>query len=187
MPLWPAARGFGDHANDRSLSAVEIGLLTSWTSGGTPLGPDVRWPAASVPRESPQLVLTAPTESASGQMAAKYVFETRENRDRWITGWEFRPGNAAIAQQATLSTASGDRIGNWVPPEGVVRYPAATGVRLPAGSQVILEISYRKTSEPKRDRSSVALFFDSRPRQPLQTDPGHAARRDWTRPWMSYR
>jgi hypothetical protein len=168
MPLWPAARGFGDHVNDRRLSAVEIGLLTSWTMGQTPLGPEVRWPTASSSKASPQLVLTAPTHTAPGEPAVKYVFDTRSRRDHWITGWEFRPGNAAIAQQATISIASGDRIGNWAPPEGVVRYLPGMGVRLPAGSQVVLEISYRKAAEPQRDRSSVALFFDTRPRRPLQ-------------------
>ena len=41
MPPWPAARGFGDYANDRSLSPFEIELVAAWAGGGTPLGPPV--------------------------------------------------------------------------------------------------------------------------------------------------
>src|SRR5262245_39466730 len=41
MPPWPAARGFGDFLNDRSLTPIEVELLTSWADGATPLGPPV--------------------------------------------------------------------------------------------------------------------------------------------------
>jgi hypothetical protein len=171
MPLWPAARGFGDYVNERSLSPVEIGLLTAWTGGGTPLGPSVPSPNPAAPRESPQLILTAPHESTPGAPTARYIVGTGVTRDRWITAWEYRPGNATIAQHATLSIESGDRFGSWVPPESMVRYPPGVGVRLPAGSRVILEVSYRRASEPQRDRSSVALFFDRGPRRELRYRP----------------
>lgn len=36
MPKWHAARGYGDFANDRSLSPFEIGLIASWAGGGAP-------------------------------------------------------------------------------------------------------------------------------------------------------
>src|SRR4051812_2045277 len=36
MPPWPAARGFGDFANDRTLTPIEIELLTAWVDGATP-------------------------------------------------------------------------------------------------------------------------------------------------------
>src|SRR5207244_5955639 len=41
MPPWPAARGFGDFVNDRSLTPLEIELLTAWADGAAPLGPPV--------------------------------------------------------------------------------------------------------------------------------------------------
>ena len=30
MPPWPAAPGFGDFSNDRSLTPIEVELLTAW-------------------------------------------------------------------------------------------------------------------------------------------------------------
>ena len=47
MPKWHAARGFGEFANDPSLSPFEIQLIAAWVDGGAPkslpaLGPP--WP-----------------------------------------------------------------------------------------------------------------------------------------------
>ena len=39
MPKWHAARGFGDFANDPSLSPFEIALIVAWVDGGAPRAP----------------------------------------------------------------------------------------------------------------------------------------------------
>ena len=36
MPKWHAARGYGDFANDPSLSPFEIALIVAWVDGGAP-------------------------------------------------------------------------------------------------------------------------------------------------------
>jgi cytochrome c len=36
MPKWAAARGYGDFANDPSLSPFEIALVVAWVDGGAP-------------------------------------------------------------------------------------------------------------------------------------------------------
>jgi mono/diheme cytochrome c family protein len=36
MPQWPVVRGYGDFANDPSLSPFEIALIASWVDGGAP-------------------------------------------------------------------------------------------------------------------------------------------------------
>ena len=41
MPKWHAVRGYGDFANDPSLSSFEIALITAWADGGAPKGSDV--------------------------------------------------------------------------------------------------------------------------------------------------
>jgi hypothetical protein len=40
MPKWHAVRGYGDFANDPSLSSFEIALITAWADGGAPRGSD---------------------------------------------------------------------------------------------------------------------------------------------------
>lgn len=39
MPKWAAARGYGDFANDPSLSPFEIALIAAWVDGGAPEAP----------------------------------------------------------------------------------------------------------------------------------------------------
>lgn len=36
MPVWHAARGYGDFANDPSLSPFEVALIAAWADGGAP-------------------------------------------------------------------------------------------------------------------------------------------------------
>ena len=38
MPYWQAVRGYGDFANDPSLSSFEIALMVAWADGGAPRG-----------------------------------------------------------------------------------------------------------------------------------------------------
>jgi mono/diheme cytochrome c family protein len=40
MPIWHAARGYGEFANDPSLSPFEIALIAAWVDGGSPKGTD---------------------------------------------------------------------------------------------------------------------------------------------------
>src|ERR1043166_5943376 len=41
MPKWHAVRGYGDFANDPSLSPFEIALIVAWVDGGAPKGDEV--------------------------------------------------------------------------------------------------------------------------------------------------
>ena len=55
MPIWNAARGYGDFANDPSLSPFEIALVAAWVDGGAP--------RSFVPRGSPAIRLPGPPEA----------------------------------------------------------------------------------------------------------------------------
>jgi hypothetical protein len=55
MPIWNAARGYGDFANDPSLSPFEIALITAWVDGGAP--------RSFVPKGSPAIRLPGPPET----------------------------------------------------------------------------------------------------------------------------
>lgn len=51
MPKWHIVRGYGDFANDRSLSPFEIALMTAWVDGGAP---------RSLPNTSPRTATAPP-------------------------------------------------------------------------------------------------------------------------------
>ena len=52
MPIWHAARGFGEFANDPSLSPFDIALIAAWANAGGPRGDDTK--PGSVPETRPE-------------------------------------------------------------------------------------------------------------------------------------
>ena len=94
MPPWPAARGFGDFVNDRSLTPVEVELLTSWADGATPIGPPVKElrGAADTGLHHADFVAMTPAPRDVTALVDRIELPTDLDGDRWVTGWEFRPG-----------------------------------------------------------------------------------------------
>jgi hypothetical protein len=100
-----------------------------------------------------------PAAHTVSSLTARFELPTGLRADRWIAGWEFRPGNRSIVEQAVLSIAPDTWLGSWTPPETAVVFPAGVARRLPAGARVLLEVRYRKSATPQTDRSGVALYF----------------------------
>ena len=168
MPPWPAAPGFGDFVNDRSLTSLEVELLTAWADGGTPIGPAVaaRHTHASV--RPPDLVVAMPVARPTSALIERVELPTGLAGDRWIRGWEFRPGNRSIIGQAVLSIDGDTPLGTWTPADSAMMYPPGVGQRLPAGARLTIELHYRKAATPQTDQSGVALHFGGRPRRELR-------------------
>jgi hypothetical protein len=115
MPKWHAVRGFGDLANDPSLSPFEIALIASWVDGGAPeraanattaAAPSVRVSSPSVepaargakrvtvgcddgPLPAGRLVALQPhlEKGASAGFAARFPDGTREILV-WVKGYD---------------------------------------------------------------------------------------------------
>jgi hypothetical protein len=171
MPPWPAARGFGDFSNDRSLSPLEVELLAAWAAGGTPLGPPVPVDTANgavAATRSPDLVLTPPRPHPVTASSVRIELPTGLDGERWITGWEIRPGNHAIVEQAVLSTVPGSVLGTWTPPDGAIVYPSGVASRLAAGARLAVDLRYKKSAAPQTDQSAVALYFGRRAKRELK-------------------
>jgi hypothetical protein len=170
MPPWDAAPGFGDFANDQSLTPYEIELLVSWADGGKPRGTAVGGGAepAAVPSTEPDLVLDPGKDTPIQSRRQRYVLRTREKIDKWIHAWRFTPGNARLVKQARISLAGGETLGVWVPPANDVVMPTGVAQRLRAGAELTLEIEYVRPVEAATDRSTVALFFGAEPARELR-------------------
>ena len=170
MPPWPAAKGFGAFVNDRSLTPIEIELLTAWADGATPIGPPVapRRAHDAEPHGAPDLIVSVPAPREVRALSERIELPTDLSADRWVAGWEFRPGNRSIVEQAVISIAPSTPIGTWTPPEHLVMYPSGVAQRLPAGSRLVLELHYRKSATAQTDQSGVAFYFGERPRRELE-------------------
>lgn len=169
MPPWEAAPGFGDFVNDQSLTPYETQLLVAWADGGTPLGTTAAADTGATHQHSPaagavpSLLLDPGVDTPVLSRRQRYTLRSNEKEDRWIHGWEFRPGNRGLVRQARVTIEPGGILGVWVPPDGAVFWPDGVAQRLPAGATLTMDVEYRQPTAPALDRSSVALFFGATP------------------------
>ena len=164
MPPWPAAPGFGDFANDASLTPYEIDVLVSWADAGMPRGIVQPGVPSAMPSHAPSehaadLVLQVGAETAVQSHRQRYELRTPLPHDRMIRGWEFRPGNDALVRQARITMEPGGLLGVWTPPRWPVFFPDGTARKLTAGAKLVLEVEYERPPAPSTDRSGVALWF----------------------------
>lgn len=105
MPPWkPSAATYAFH-NDRRLSDADLKTLASWADGGTPEGDPKDAPPAPTFTDGwmlgkPDLILSVDEDfhlAASGNDAFRcYVMPTNLPEDKYIVGFEVKPGNPRI-------------------------------------------------------------------------------------------
>ena len=169
MPRWDAASGFGDFANDPSLTPHEIELLAQWADSGAPYGdpaPIVHGRAATA-AEAPDLLLTVPFKDHIAEAEHTFRLSTGLTRDRALRGWTFQPGHRSAITSAVLSLASGRTLGTWVPGERATFLPLGVTARLPAEAAVLLTVYNRAGAGTAVDAGRVGLYFADRPGREL--------------------
>jgi len=120
-----------------------------------------------------------------------YVIPTNFAEDRYVSTVDVHPGNRAVVHHAiayvdTSGTARkleakandgspgypefgglgflpAGMLGGWAPGSMARRLPADTGILLPKGADVVLEVHYHKDGKPEVDHTKVALYFNSGP------------------------
>jgi mono/diheme cytochrome c family protein len=140
MPRWYAARGYGDFANDPSLSPFEIALIAAWVDGGAPESEKGK-PAAGT---APAAPITAAAFTAPPAAAVRTV--SAGCGERAITGrlLAVRPaldpkGSAGIA---ALLPDGRQHIIAWIrdyDPHDPVTYWLRHPLTLPPGSRLHVE------------------------------------------------
>lgn len=115
-----------------------------------------------------------------------FVIPTNLDSDRYVQAIDIQPGNRktvhhVIAYVDTTGaarklderdpglgyTASGGwpgfvpsgMLGGWAPGFTPSVLPEGTGVRLPKGADIVLQLHYYRTGKPERDRSKIGLYF----------------------------
>lgn len=181
MPPWAAMPGYGQFANDNSLTLREVQFLVAWVEG---LGPrnagtvflNVLDPGAK-PREEvkaqahtghwqlgqPGLTKTlAPTTIQPGQAdhVRRVVIDLGLRNERRVRGMEYIPGNGRVVRAAFFTVQeTGQWLGSWTPWYGYSLLPAGSSYRLPASSHIVAEIHYRGAKESVVDQGTLGLFF----------------------------
>ena len=117
-----------------------------------------------------------------------YVVPTALTEDRWVSALDVHPGNRAIVHHiiAYIDTAGrahkraakapspdngyttfggigflpSGMLGGWAPGATAHYLPANTGILLPKGADIVLEVHYHKDGKLETDLSQVALYFN---------------------------
>lgn len=126
-----------------------------------------------------------------------FIIPTNTTEERYAQGIDFRPGNLRQAHHARLmldttqqlrpddGIMAGDpntalnRLNvklvdyfwhGWVPGNFATFYPPGFGKRLPAGSDIVLNMHYSPTSKPETDQSQVLIYWaKEKPRRLVKT------------------
>lgn len=126
-----------------------------------------------------------------------FIIPTHTTEERYARGIDFRPSNLRQAHHARLmldttqllraddGTTAGDtntaftRLNvkladyfwqGWLPGNFATFYPEGFGKRLPAGSDLILNMHYSPTSKPETDQSQVLIYWTKeKPRRLVKT------------------
>jgi hypothetical protein len=141
MPKWHAARGYGDFANDPSLSPFEIALVAAWADGGAPesekgarAGEQAETAVAAVSSQTPPAGRTR-TLACGTQPLAGRLIAVRPNLEQG--GW---------AGIVTALPGGRREIVAWIrnyDPAYPTTYWLRSPIDLPAGSRLIVESSSR--------------------------------------------
>ena len=111
MPPWSPEPGYGEFAESRRLTDLQIETIRRWVEAGTPRGrssdlpPIPKWPQGWQLGE-PDLVVRMPqpyTLKADGtDVFRHFAMRIPINESKYVRAFEFRPGNPAIVHHARI-------------------------------------------------------------------------------------
>ena len=184
MPPWSAVPGYGQFANDNSLTLRETQFMVSWVEG---LGPrnsgtvftnvvDSTGPRQAVRAKAEfghwQLGMPSVTrqlqpitiDAGQPNSMKQSVLDLGLTTERRIRGLEYMPGDRRVVRAVFFTVQeTGQWIGSWTPWYGFTEAPANTTYRLPAGAHLIAEIHYRSAKERVVERGTLGVFFADKP------------------------
>ena len=176
MPPWGAASGYGHFSNDMSLTGREISLILSWADGGAPSGvlladedkPPVFIPPLSgwvqgPPDETINVAADKKIAADSPYRVERFEVATGLKQARWLSALQFNPADRRAIRFAAAYDARGRWLGSWSPTSQVSSMPAGSGVQLPAGGKITVEIGYRGNSEEAPGATELGLYFAEKP------------------------
>ena len=174
MPPPIAARGYGGYLSDPSLNTREMATFLTWLDGGMPRGDEADRPkttdagaAADVGSGSVRLSLPRQTVPAGENLFVRRVtVDAASIVNRSIARVELRPGNRRVLRGAIMfapnvRSASGapSWVGAWLPWQHAVAPPPTHAFRLPAGTNLRVDLYYKGVDAEITDHSEVDVVF----------------------------
>ncbi len=189
MPPWPPDTTYHRYLNERLISPTEKAAILAWIQGGALKGDTTQAPPAPLYSGQaklngvPDLILTIPTFASNATTSDAYdcfSIPMGLNTDRILQAYEIIPGNAPIVHHiianidttgTVTSSLTGScftepgqfSIGGWVPGAAPTIFPSKAplkaGIRIKAGSNMILQIHYPTGTAGQKDSTQIRLYF----------------------------
>ena len=198
MPPWKPEPGYGSFDHTRRLTEEQIARIQEWAATGAQEGDAADQPAVptfptgwQAGEPDQVLKMSAPyTLTADGPDRFRcFVLPIKLDRQSYVSGAEFRPGNPRVVHHALifldssgtarrLAAASGGLgypcfggpgfsgaglVMGWAP--GYTPLPAEPALSQPVrpGTDVVIQIHYHPSGKPEQDQSSIGLTFSGPP------------------------
>lgn len=189
MPPWKADTNYTRFQHERLISSQEKTAILNWIATGATKGDTTQAPSQpNYPPKyklvgNADLTVSIPTFTSfalSGDIYVCFSMPSGLTQDRIIRAFEVVPGNPSIVHHAVItadttgvyaSDLSGIcvnipgnlEIGTYAPGSQAVVFPSAaplkTGIKLKAGSKVILQMHYPKGSNGQVDSTKIRMYF----------------------------
>lgn len=188
MPPWPPDTSYTRFLHERIITATEKSAILSWISTGAQMGDTTQAPPAPVYSGyhlygTPDLIVKVPgfASNASAQDAYNcFAIPTGLTQDRILRAFEIRPSDPSlihhvVANIDTTGTVTSDltggcfsepgdfSIGGFAPgtPPTVFsgQAPLKIGIKIKAGSKIIMQQHYPAGSAGQIDSTEIRLFF----------------------------
>jgi peroxiredoxin len=190
-PCYSDAR-HGEFINRRALTGEEIDAISAWSAAGAPRGdasrapPNPDWPTSRWLIGEPDLVLKIPREvkvPATGYVSYQYAVlaactddaaaapvDYEFPDDTWVQAIQILPGerralhhaNLYIIQPPPLEKIPTFLTGH-VPGGEVTRYGRNSGILIPRGGKLRLQLHYVTSGKELVDRTQVGIVFAKEP------------------------
>ncbi|MBC7982416.1 MAG: hypothetical protein H7Y02_01030 [Candidatus Obscuribacterales bacterium] len=186
MPPWHADPHYGVFKNNRSITPDQVKTLVHWIEAGAPRGQgsdplgETKKTWAEWPAGQPDLVLETPEFNvpATGTVAYQNMpVKNPLDHDVWLRAVDFAPGNRSVLHHVIVSiipTGTRNRMGGtylagYVPGAAAIKFPADTGILLPAGSTLNFQMHYTTNGKPATDKTRFGLYVAKQaPKYPLR-------------------
>jgi hypothetical protein len=185
MPPWSAFPGYGQFANDNSLTLRETQFLVSWVEGLGPRNAGTVFTNVADPNAKPRAEVRAhadfghwslgepdarlalPPQTIApgpGDSIRRLVLDPRLSGARRLRAVEFVPGDRRVVRAAFFTVQeTGQWIGSWTPWHSHQSLPSGAAIRIPAGAHIAAEIHYGAASAPVRAQGTLGLYFAESP------------------------
>jgi len=196
MPPWKPEPGYGDFDHVRRLTDNEIAQIGEWAATGAQEGDASDKPAvpafpsgwqAGEPDQVLKMSLPYAVRADGPDQFRCFVLPMNLTRESYVSGAEFRAGNARVVHHALIfldSTGTARKLAGasggypcfggpgfagagllvgWAP--GYTPLPAepALSQSVRPGTDVVIQIHYHPSGKPEEDQSSIGLKFSGPP------------------------